>query len=271
MKKSIALILSLILIAGLTACGKTESKETSVTTVQMTETTESTIVTEDTEATESTAVKETKATENTTAEITESTTVTEKVEKAGQSSEIFMKSELIKLGEHTYYPKELFINDVRGVKYEDHMLSQLEEADKGLHDDVYVHGIGESETKGKFRFFGMMMEDGVIFDTADVTCWYDPESGSAWSINYSNFRRTDFDKSGLINAEDVFDEVYQRASKSNQALEVGHGKISGTYLLAVNNAGRLYYRFTINIYSSVDVDAKTGEIIQERYWNGQYT
>ena len=240
MKKSIALILATVLIAGLTACGKTDSKDTVVTTAQMTET-------------------------------TESTTISEKIEKTEQSSEIFTKSEMIKLGEHTYYPKELFINDVRGVKYEDHMLSQLEEADKGLHDDVYVHGIGESEIKGEFRFFGMMMEDGVIFDTADLTCWYDPESGSAWSINYSNFRRTDFDKSGLINAEDVFDEVYQRASKSNQALEVGHGKISGTYLLAVDNAGRLYYRFTINRYSTVDVDAKTGEIIKERYWNGQYT
>jgi uncharacterized membrane protein YkoI len=35
--------------------------------------------------------------------------------------------------------------------------------------------------------------------------------------------------------------------------------------------GKLYYRFTVNKYSTVDVDAKTGEIISERYWDGIYT
>lgn len=267
MKRSIALILTAVLITGLTACGKTDLKETVVTKTQITEsateTTESTTVTEETEATE--------ATENTTTEITESTIIRRKGEKPELTAETFTKAEMVKLGQHTYYPEDLFEQRDREGKYKDQMLSQLEEADKGLHDDVYVHGIGESEIKGKFRFFGMMMEDGVIYETADMTCWYDPETGSAWSIDYTHFRRTDFDKSGLIDPETVFDEVFQRASKSHQALSAGHGKISGTYLLTVDDAGRLFYRFTINRYSTVDVDAKTGEIIKERYWDGQYT
>ena len=64
------------------------------------------------------------------------------------------------------------------------MISQLQQADKELHDDIYVHGIGETEVKGEFRFFGNMMKDGVIWDTAEMTClrWPLNDACSCFSI-----------------------------------------------------------------------------------------
>ncbi len=185
----------------------------------------------------------------------------------------FKAAGLVKIGEHTYYQDGLFEGSDRDKKYKDHMISQLEQADKDLHDDVYVHGIGESEERGEFRFFGNMMSDGVIFDSGVMTCWYEKGKGSYWEIDYSKFRRTDFSKSGLLPAEDFFGEIYKRASKAEKIINAYEfdGSITGTYLLIVDANGNLFYRFTINKYSTVEVDAKTGEIIRERYWDGVYT
>lgn len=185
------------------------------------------------------------------------------------SAGAFKEAELIKIGKHTYYPEGLFDYNDRDRDYKDHMISQLTEADKDLHDDVFVHGIGESEVKGEFRFFGLMMNDGVTYDCAQMTCWYDDEQGSVWS-NDSKFRRADFSKSGLIDAETAFGKVYENASKSDKVKRVS-SKVTGTYLLMCDSEGKLYYRFTVNTYSTVDVDAKTGEIFSERYWDGIYT
>jgi len=183
---------------------------------------------------------------------------------------IFTEMQLVKIGEHTYYPADLFDGSDRNKQYKDHMISQLQQADKDLHDDIYVHGIGESEVKGEFRFFGKMMKDGIIWETADMTCWYDEENGSAWSID-PRFRRTDFDKSGLLSADSVFDKVYVTASDPKNVKAMGNDEITGTYLLVADANGTLYYEFTICRYSKVCVDARTGEIISERYWNGMYT
>ena len=40
------------------------------------------------------------------------------------------------------------------------------------------------------------------------------------------------------------------------------------YLLKTDGQGNLYYEFTVNNYSLVTIDAKTGSIIKANYWNG---
>ena len=239
-KKTLIVILAALMMTGFAACGKKPA--------------ETTVPERKTEAKEASAGEK-----------------NETVEKADSSAPAgaFKEAKLIKIGEHTYYPEDLFDHSDRDRDCKDHMISQLTQADKELHDDIYVHGIGESEVKGEFRFFGLMMNDGVTYDCAYMTCWYDEEKGSFWSTD-SKFRRSDFNKSGLINAEDAFGKVYEKASKSDMVKEV-NSKVTGTYLLMCDSKGTLYYRFTVNKYSTVDVDAKTGEIISERYWNGDYT
>ena len=287
MSKTLAIILAALVMTGLTACAPTDN-ETAESTTEVyfgasvpDETTtiyfgasvpdESTTTALELEETEPEATKEDE--EETGVSTAEITDVRRKMDV---SFEGFKECKLIKVGDHTFYPEDLFDHRDRDRNYKDQMISQLEEADKDLHDDVYVHGIGESEVKDKYRFFGKMMKDGVIYDTGVMTCWYDEATGSAWSIDYSKFRRTDFDESGLKDAKELYDMVYERASKSPDVLRSGSWnseicKIGGTHLLLTDATGRLLYRFTINTYSNVDVDAKTGEVVSEHYWDGVYT
>ena len=75
----------------------------------------------------------------------------------------------------------------------------------------------------------------------------------------------------LLSADSVFDKVYVTASDPKNVKAMGNDEITGTYLLVADANGTLYYEFTICRYSKVCVDARTGEIISERYWNGMYT
>lgn len=262
--KSFALCLSAVVLAGFAGCTKPVEDTTGNTTLP-------TVLEESNDTTA--AVSDTE-TEDTEADDTVATTSDTQADGSGaqgntKSNGAFKQAELIKLGNHTYYTSDLFATG-RDKDYKDIMIKQLEEADKELNDDVYVFGTGESEVKEQFRFFGLMMQDGVVFDSANMTCWYDEAKGHFWAID-STFRRANFNKSGLINAEDAFDKVYEKASTSEKALRAGKGEIKGTYMLSVNKDGTLYYNFTINKYSTVGVDAKTGEIISSRFWDGIYT
>ena len=265
-KTTFTLILTALILTGFTACNKGPAPSTttaSSSTVKAYETTAYTLdVTDDSDDGSDVASDD----------ISDTSEPAESSEAKSDSRApdgAFSAAELIKIGEHTYYQDSMFERG-RDQTYKDYMLSQLEKADKDLHDDVYVTGIGEAEEHGEFRFFGKMMNDGVIYNSADMTCWYDSEKGNFWEIDYSKFRRTDFSKNGILPAEDFFGEIYERASKSDEVWDYWDD-ITGTYLLAVDSEGNLYYHFTINKYSTVDVDAKTGEIILERYWNGDYT
>ena len=219
------------------------------------------------------------STESTTAqEVTDAAEAAEPAKTVADKSDgkvpagIFKAAELIKLGEHTYYPEDLFKDGGRNEKLKDYLISQLEKADKELHDDVYVHGVGEAEEKDAYRFFGNMMNDGVIYEKANMTCWYESETKSnVWNYD-SSFRRTDFSKSGLRPAEAFFADVYEKASSSEALEKMREDKVTGgTYLLFSDAGGRLFYRFTVNKHSIVEVDAKTGEFTRERYWDGWYT
>lgn len=237
-KKATVLFLSALMLTGFAACGKAKPE---------------------------TATSNLASTANAVSENTEAKEIDGK-----KLAVDFKEVGLVKVGEHTLYPEDLFEGRDRDRKNKEHMIEQLAQADKDLHDDIYVYGIGESEVRGEFRFFGKMMKDGVIWDSADMTCWYDEEKGSFWDID-SRFRRADFNKSGLLDAKDFFAKVYANASNSPKCMKSGKGTITGTYLLACDGNGRLFYRFTVNKYSTVDVDAKTGEIISEHYWDGIYT
>ena len=256
-KTTFTLLLTAFILAGLSACWKKPVPSTT-TTANETET----------DAT----IAISTGTVNETAEVSLAETPAAKND-SNVPAGTFKPAVLIKLGEHTYYPEGLFNDGGRNEKYKDYMISQLEKADKDLHDDIYVHGIGEAEERNEYRFFAFMMKDGVIYENGYMTCWYVAETKSNnWDYD-SSFRRTDFSKSGLLPAEGFFGKVYEKASKAEKITNAYgfDGSITGTYLLEADSKGNLFYRFTINKFSTVDVDAKTGEIIKERYWDGVYT
>ncbi len=255
--KAIAILLSAACMAGFTACS-TGSKETDKAELTQEET-----------DTGSKDKDEEAPTDETTADSTEDTTAGSagNIDKAAVKA--FSEADLIKVGEHTYYPDYLFSSD-REQMFKDYILSVFENCDKDLHDDIFVYVIMEAETKDEFRFSAKMIMDGVILEEGEMMNWYEPETGYVWDYDFSRFRRCEFTKSNLIPVEEACTTVYEDAKTNSQKLYKG-SDISGTYLLKTDGQGNLYYEFTVNKYSIVTIDAKTGTIIQARYWNGIYT
>jgi hypothetical protein len=176
----------------------------------------------------------------------------------------FKPANILKIGEHTYYPDYLIEEDDRARSDKDHIITELTKADKELHDDVFIYSYGESETGGEYRFFGKTMMNGVIVESAEMIAPYDPAAGYVWDCDFSKYRRTDIDKTNLLPAEDLCDKVYD-AAKNRKGID-----LVGTYLLKADSEGTLYYEFRIGKYSNVTIDARTGEIINEFYWDGRY-
>ena len=190
---------------------------------------------------------------------TEPITSAVSAENAGTDAmSAFQEAELIKVGEHTYYTDSLFLYESDNED-KDRVLSILEGSDKELHDDIFVYVIMQAETENEFRFSAKIIMDGVILEEGEMMNWYTPETGYVWDYDYLRFRRCDFTKSGIIPAEEVYTTVYEDAKANAQKLYKG-SDIYGTYLLMADGQGELYYEFTVNKYSTVLVDAKTGSV-----------
>ncbi len=48
-------------------------------------------------------------------------------------------------------------------------------------------------------------------------------------------------------------------------------RVTGTYIIWAEYSGNIYYDFTVNTCSSIRIDARTGEILYENYWDGRIT
>ena len=261
MTKAIAILMSAAFMAGFTACsGGTEGDKGESTTTTTLEGTEAEIK----------DPAEESATSETTVETSVETTPEGFAEKTGgASASVFQEANLIKVGEHTYYPDYLFDND-RDKKFKDYILSVWEESDKDLHDDIFIYVIMESETKDEFRFSAKTIMDGVILEEAEMQNWYSPEAGYVWDYDFSKYRRCDINKSNILPVEEASRIVYEDAKANSYKMYKG-STIWGTFLLKSDGFGNLYYEFTVNYCSLINVDAKTGDIIQARYWDGKYT
>ncbi len=79
-------------------------------------------------------------------------------------------------------------------------------------------------------------------------------------------------KISVIKPEKIIPDVEMLAIQNSYQMLMDRGNtIYGTYILKGNSySGQLYYEFTLNRYSYVKVDAKTGEILEYEFFNGYY-
>ncbi|MBP5186615.1 MAG: hypothetical protein J6040_06130 [Clostridiales bacterium] len=174
----------------------------------------------------------------------------------------FSEAELIKIGEHTYYDSNLLYRYGREDDRE-HISELLEAADASLHDDTLVCEIHESEYKDEFWFYGKMMINGYVYDSATMMAFYEPETGNVWDYDIAHFRRSDPKYGKILPMEDLNAAVYEAMAKY-----MGNKKISGTYLLKVDGFGEVFYEYRIGRWSFAQVNAYTGEIIMAIYDDG---
>ena len=178
-----------------------------------------------------------------------------------------------RIGNHTYCIDDL--SEYRtnmNSSQKKHLRECLEEADKSLKEDVYVYSVGEAEMMGEYRLFGQKYQDGVVMDKVYFNAGQDDTNTYIWYQNDLTVPIPSFDKTGLMDPADLDDEVYDLAKQHEKEMFDNRSTepIRGEYILCVDLNGTLYYDYRINEYSYVLVDAISGQVIRQSFWDGVY-
>ncbi|MBO4627225.1 MAG: hypothetical protein J5645_04575 [Lachnospiraceae bacterium] len=197
--------------------------------------------------------------------------------RAGEKT-AFVETKIEKIGKHTYYPATLFDDRRIGEKDREYVLGQMRKGDANLTCDVYVNGFNSEYRKEGFHLFGYLLIDGVIEQDYSITSGNMEDGSVTWgSHRYGLLERipkvTLAGREKVRPASEFAGAVYELALKNKNTIFHFRKEeaIRGSYLLMADAAGRLYYEFTINEYSTVRVDAITGEVLREFFWDGVYT
>ena len=184
----------------------------------------------------------------------------------------FKEIRVFKIGDHTYYDTTFFVDRNADKETQKAVLAQMKATDKSLNHDLYIYGCNYSRDSKDVRLYGYDYVDGVIM--IDVYYCVNCPGGVAgdWERGDYTVTQQPVDKDGLVDPKETEKYVYDLCEQHKSAMFFGSndGPIQGTYRLMAHQDGTLYYEFTINEYSRVEIDAHTGEVIMQNYWNGVY-
>ena len=182
-----------------------------------------------------------------------------------EAAEALKPASLIKIGNHTYYPDYIF--ERRNIKADpvDYIIERLEAADRSLNEDIFIWNISISENEGTTDAYAFYMKQGMLLSQRGLCLNY--KLGTEWH----DYGQEDYDPStdGLMPKDEIVSIAYEAADKHRSEMR-GTG-ISGTYIIWAERSGDIYYDFTVNTCSKIKIDARTGEILDEQYWNGLIT
>ena len=151
----------------------------------------------------------------------------------------------------------------------DRIIDDLKTADKKMNEDICVVGYKYIKEYDKYRFYARQCVNGavipeIVYDT-DLD---DHEPHIVLKNEVTHIK--DLDTSGVISPVDLIPAVREEAAKHTGDLNDYDEKgIYGTYLLSYDRVkGILIYDFTVNETSHVMIDARSGAIIEESFWDG---
>lgn len=177
----------------------------------------------------------------------------------------------VHIGKHIYYAEDMYALRKADIDTKKEILDYLEELDKNIGYDIYVCGVYRSSVSRNLCINAYQYLDGVIIP--DV--FYRSKDNSDKPMLDLSDRGTpvsDIDISNMKDARDLTDDILKLAEQHSSELyyeDYNNKKIVGTYRPIYDAESRtLYYEFRINEYSEVRVDAKTGNIIYEYFWDG---
>ena len=186
----------------------------------------------------------------------------------------FKEVRVEKVGNHIYIEENFCEKRMREDQKKE-IMAALEEADKLIDEDMYVYGVSESFDKSGYSFNADRYVKGVDITDAKARCdckdgVYTWKSSSGGTYTKQDI---DIDTSKVIPAEDLYKKVFDLATKHKKEMilfDEENFQIRGEYTLRYTEGRGLYYFFGIYDYSSVQVDAITGDIIEYYFFNGLY-
>ena len=172
------------------------------------------------------------------------------------------------IGDHIYYPENLFLSEGYSEEQKETVKSYLESLDKTLDEDVYITLCMYYPMHDRIDVSATAYVNGVVLSYFPYTATSQNDKGLVQK--FSRMTRPELDTSGLLNPEKLIPSVKEFASHNTDKMYMDRNDtIYGTYLLKYDmEKEKLYYEYTLNRWSYVNVDAKTGEIIGWNFYDG---
>ena len=177
-----------------------------------------------------------------------------------------------RIGDHLVYSYNLF--EGPGKKTTDaekqDMIEYLEKVDRDLDVDLFITGHIIMSADGSHRFYAKQYVNGAVVEDVTFSTDYNDPKPNIVLLEDSLPPVSDIDTSGLVDAASLIPEVIARAETHASELNDHNKKgVYGDYLLTYDPVNDiLAYDFRVNEYSSIVFDAKTGRVLEEKYWNG---
>lgn len=179
----------------------------------------------------------------------------------------FTPEKIEHLGNHIYYSSHFF--DYSKKENKSWIKKYMKGADNQLTEDVYVTGCGGKIKTKRFYMYGIQYSNGVLIPGVEYRT-----SGKIKTSNLTCKEDippvTKLDTSQLLDPNDLIPIVTDLADKNKHKINLYHGDYYyGTYRLEYDIFNdQFIYIFELNEYSKITIDAETGEILYEYYWNG---
>ncbi|MCR5799699.1 MAG: hypothetical protein K6G69_06435 [Lachnospiraceae bacterium] len=172
------------------------------------------------------------------------------------------------IGNHVYYPENMFLSEGRSEEQNAAIKSYLESLDKTLDEDVYITLCMDYPAYGRIDVSATAYVNGVVLSYFPYTATTENDKGLVQK--FSRMVRPELDTSGLLDPNELIPSVKAFASQNTDKMYMDRGDtIYGTYLLKYDmEKEKLYYEYTLNEWSYVNVDARSGEIIGWNFYDG---
>ncbi|MBR3636734.1 MAG: hypothetical protein IKN45_02315 [Lachnospiraceae bacterium] len=174
-----------------------------------------------------------------------------------------------KIGKHIYYDADSFFPEEERVEGENKALKKyLKSIDKKLDGDVYLTFFMYYPKDDRFEVSACAYINDAFIDYYRYAARSDNDDGFVAKFPHTPI--PDPDTSNLINPKTVIPDVKELALQNTDKMLMDRGNaVYGTYILKYTaEPESLFYEFTLNRFSYVNVDAKTGEIVGYYFYNG---
>ena len=191
---------------------------------------------------------------------------------ATAGSEPVRAEKMKQIGKHIYFEENMIDSRNIDSKEKNEILDYLEDLDATLNKDIYVTGFTEKREGSNIRVFARQYINGAVVENVFYSSDFNnPNPNIVLKGDYPELAT--LDTSNVIQPEQVIDKVidHAKANISDMYTAKDMPEVYGTYKLEYSIPdGKLYYHFDLNEYSEIKVDALTGEIYFENYWDGVY-
>ncbi|MBR4732382.1 MAG: hypothetical protein IK081_06395 [Lachnospiraceae bacterium] len=184
------------------------------------------------------------------------------------TQEAFRNDVMGKIGTHVYYSYNVFEGRNLSADDEKEIVEYLKRVDEELNEDVFITGFGKVSHSCTWRFYAEQYLNGAVIPEVRYRTDVDTTKPNLCLVRGEPVK--ELDTSWVIEAPTLIPAVKELALKhANELCDYDRDGLYAKYLLTYDvRTDTLEYDFVINETSHIIVDAFTGLVISESYWDG---